>query len=93
MHFVSATSNKEKLKRLEILNQSNDGFYIASQDLKLRGPGDFFGVRQSGEMQFEIADVYTDAALLERVSAAVDEFISSGNEFIDKNTNNDIVIM
>ncbi|MBQ3584438.1 MAG: ATP-dependent DNA helicase RecG [Lachnospiraceae bacterium] len=91
--FVSATSNKEKLKRLEILNQSNDGFYIASQDLKLRGPGDFFGVRQSGEMQFEIADVYTDAALLERVSAAVDEFISSGNEFIDKNTNNDIVIM
>ena len=90
--FISATNNKDKLKRLEILNKSNDGFYIASQDLKLRGPGDFFGVRQSGEMQFELADIYTDANLLEAASTAVDEFISSGNEFIDKNINNDIVI-
>lgn len=90
--FISATSNKEKLKRLEILNKSNDGFYIASQDLKLRGPGDFFGVRQSGDMQFELADIYTDAKLLETASEAVDEFIFSGHEFIDKNINNDIVI-
>lgn len=90
--FISATDNKDKLKRLEILNQSNDGFYIASQDLKLRGPGDFFGVRQSGEMQFELADIYTDAKLLETAGEAVDEFISSGNEFIDKNVNNDIVV-
>lgn len=90
--FISATDNKDKLKRLEILNQSNDGFYIASQDLKLRGPGDFFGVRQSGDMQFELADIYTDAKLLETAGEAVDEFISSGNEFIDKNVNNDIVV-
>lgn len=90
--FISAAGNKDKLKRLEILNQSNDGFYIASQDLKLRGPGDFFGVRQSGDMQFELADIYTDAKLLETAGEAVNEFISSGNEFIDKNVNNDIVV-
>ena len=91
--FISATTNEEKLKRLEILNNSNDGFYIASQDLKLRGPGDFFGIRQSGEMQFNVADIYTDADLLEKAKKAVEEFISEGNEFIDKNMNNDIFII
>lgn len=90
--FVSATENKDKLKRLEILNNSNDGFYIASEDLKLRGPGDFFGVRQSGELQFEIADVFTDGKVLEMASRAVDEFLSLGHEFVDKNVNDDIVI-
>ena len=91
--FISATNSEEKLKRLEILNKSNDGFYIASQDLKLRGPGDFFGIRQSGEMQFNIADIYTDADLLEKVKDAALEFISKDYEFIDKNMNNDIFIV
>jgi ATP-dependent DNA helicase RecG len=91
--FISATNSEEKLKRLEILNNSNDGFYIASQDLKLRGPGDFFGIRQSGEMQFSIADIYTDADLLEKAKKAVEEFISKDYEFIDKNMNNDIFIV
>ncbi len=44
------------MDRLKILNKSNDGFYIAEEDLKLRGPGDLFGIRQSGEMEFKIAD-------------------------------------
>ena len=44
------------MQRLEVLNRSNDGFYIANEDLKLRGPGDFFGVRQSGMMDFILAD-------------------------------------
>lgn len=90
--FVSGTENKDKLKRLEILNNSNDGFYIASEDLKLRGPGDFFGVRQSGEMQFEIADVFTDGEIIKVAGKAVDEFILSGHELIDKNMNDGIVI-
>ena len=62
-------------KRLEILNHSNDGFYIASQDLKLRGPGDMFGVRQSGEMEFKLADIFTDASLLKSVSEETDRLL------------------
>ena len=46
--FVCGTQSKEAKERLEILNKSNDGFYIAEEDLKLRGPGDLFGIRQSG---------------------------------------------
>lgn len=60
------------MKRLEILNKSNDGFYIASEDLKLRGPGDLFGIRQSGDFSFRIGDIYTDASLLKQASEAVE---------------------
>ena len=66
--FLSGSDNKETKKRLEILNQSNDGFYIASEDLKLRGPGDLFGVRQSGLLEFKIGDVFTDAKILKEAS-------------------------
>ena len=45
--MVNCSDSKESQKRLDILNKSNDGFKIASEDLKLRGPGDFFGIRQS----------------------------------------------
>jgi ATP-dependent DNA helicase RecG len=62
------TGDEEKNKRLEILNKSNDGFYIASEDLKLRGPGDFMGVRQSGDLGFVLADIYQDAAVLSAAS-------------------------
>lgn len=62
--LVSGSRSKETKKRLEILNQSNDGFYIAGEDLKLRGPGDMFGIRQSGEMEFKLADIYNDASVL-----------------------------
>ena len=51
-----------------ILNRSNDGFAIASADLKLRGPGDFFGIRQSGELQFALGDIYQDATVLKQAS-------------------------
>lgn len=68
--FMSASKSKETKKRLEILNQSNDGFYIASEDLKLRGPGDLFGVRQSGLMDFRIGDVFQDAAILQKANEA-----------------------
>ena len=66
--FLSGSDNKETKKRLEILNHSNDGFYIASEDLKLRGPGDLFGVRQSGLLEFKIGDVFTDAKILKEAS-------------------------
>jgi len=65
-----------------ILNDSNDGFYIAEQDLKLRGPGDLFGIRQSGLMEFKIADVYQDAALLKKISQTVDHLLAEDEELI-----------
>ena len=68
--FVSGSKNKDTIKRLEILNQSNDGFFIAGEDLKLRGPGDFFGVRQSGVMEFKMGDIFTDAGILKEASEA-----------------------
>ena len=70
--FINASEDSEKNKRLEILNKSNDGFYIASEDLKLRGPGDIFGLRQSGLMEFAIGDVFTDADILKEASEAAD---------------------
>lgn len=62
--LVSGSKNKETMKRLEILNHSNDGFHIASEDLKLRGPGDMLGIRQSGDMEFKIGDIYHDSSVL-----------------------------
>lgn len=68
--LVNTSSSKESKKRLEILNHSNDGFFIASEDLKLRGPGEFFGVRQSGELAFRLGDIYTDADILKMAADA-----------------------
>ncbi len=70
--LMNTSGSKASKKRLDILNQSNDGFFIASEDLKLRGPGEFFGVRQSGELEFLLADVYADAAILKQASDAVE---------------------
>lgn len=68
--LVSGSRSKETKKRLEILNTSNDGFYIAGEDLKLRGPGDLFGIRQSGEMEFKLGDIYNDAKVLKAANEA-----------------------
>ncbi|MGN0168130.1 MAG: ATP-dependent DNA helicase RecG [Acetatifactor sp.] len=75
--FVSTKENKETMERLQILNQSNDGFFIASEDLKLRGPGDLFGIRQSGEFSFRMGDIYTDASILQQASEAVDNLLQT----------------
>ena len=66
--MINTTDSEKAKKRLEILNQSNDGFYIASEDLKLRGPGDFFGIRQSGLLEFRLGDIYQNADLLKMAS-------------------------
>lgn len=66
--FIDCKESEKSRKRLDILNHSNDGFKIASEDLKLRGPGDMFGVRQSGDMQFKLGDVFSDAVILERAA-------------------------
>lgn len=68
--FMQGNEEEETSKRLEILNKSNDGFYIAGEDLKLRGPGDLFGIRQSGQLEFRIGDIYQDADMLKAASEA-----------------------
>ena len=65
---------------MEILNHSNDGFEIAAEDLKLRGPGDFYGIRQSGDMNFSIADIYQDADVLQMVSEDVADILRVDSE-------------
>ena len=74
--MMNASDSDRAKDRLEILNQSNDGFFIASEDLKLRGPGDFFGIRQSGDMSFMIADIYTDAKVLQNASDEVKRILA-----------------
>lgn len=68
--FMSASKSKETKERLDILNKSNDGFFIASEDLRLRGPGDLFGIRQSGILDFKLGDVFQDSQVLQQASEA-----------------------
>ena len=69
-------SKGEKItERLEVMNQSEDGFFIAKEDLRLRGPGDFYGIRQSGELNFRLADIIGDSEVLEQAARDVDVFL------------------
>ena len=69
------------MERLSVVGKSNDGFYIANEDLKLRGPGEFFGTRQSGTMNFALGDIYENADILKSAAEAVDFLQSTGYNF------------
>lgn len=77
--MIDTSGKEESAKRLEVLNHSNDGFAIANEDLKLRGPGDFFGIRQSGEIAFAVADIYQDAQLLKWAKEAARQCAGYGS--------------
>ncbi len=66
--LVNGSGSEDAEKRLEIVRDSRDGFEIAQQDLKLRGPGEYFGDRQSGGLDFKVADIYQDEELLQEAS-------------------------
>jgi ATP-dependent DNA helicase RecG len=66
---------REKPERLAILEENSNGFSIAEQDLRTRGPGDLFGVRQSGLPQFTLADLYEDADVLKEAAACAEEIL------------------
>ena len=72
--FMMGKPSKETKQRLQVLEQSNDGFLVAEEDLKLRGPGDLFGIRQSGDLNFKLADIYQDAAILKQANEAAAGF-------------------
>lgn len=78
--FISKSERPETMERLKILNESNDGFYIAGKDLALRGPGDLFGIRQSGDLQFALGDIYRDAAVLQSASEWADRVLAEDAE-------------
>lgn len=78
--FVNGSDSEKSMDRLKVLNRSNDGFYIAEEDLKSRGPGDLFGIRQSGALEFKIADIYQDADILKKVSVTVDNILKEDRD-------------
>ena len=80
--FLTGSKSKETKERLDILNKSNDGFKIASEDLRLRGPGDLFGIRQSGLMDFRLGDIYQDARILQMANEAADTLTESACDWL-----------
>lgn len=82
--MVNGSDKDGTQERLDIMNKSNDGFFIASEDLKLRGPGDIFGIRQSGELEFKLADIFTDADLLKTVSEEVNHILDIDPELVQE---------
>ncbi len=80
--FINTSESEDAKNRLEIMNKSNDGFLIAEEDLKQRGPGDLFGIRQSGELAFSVADIYQDAALIKEAAQYVDRLLSEDPDLV-----------
>lgn len=81
--LVSDNKNQETRKRLKALCSTNDGFEIAQQDLKLRGPGDFFGQRQSGLPAFHMASLSADLGILTRAQEAAQNYLSTHPDLSD----------
>lgn len=75
--FINGSRNNSDNERLNILNSSNDGFRIAEEDLRIRGAGDIFGIRQSGQIEFEIADIYEDSEMIIQISQFIDEIMKN----------------
>ncbi len=78
--MINTSDTEKAAERLAILNSSNDGFKIAEEDLRLRGPGDVFGVKQSGDVEYRIADIYNDADILKDASAAAAKIMKQDPE-------------
>ncbi len=71
--FMYGQDNQKTRQRLDIMQKTNDGFVIAEEDMKMRGPGDMFGMRQSGTLEFPIGDIFTDSQILMQASEAAND--------------------
>ncbi|MBR3025445.1 MAG: ATP-dependent DNA helicase RecG, partial [Oscillospiraceae bacterium] len=78
--LVTDSHSEEAKKRLKIISSLTDGFKISEEDLKLRGPGDFFGNRQHGLPELKIADLAADTHMLALTSAAAEKIIKADPE-------------
>lgn len=75
--LMCETSGEVSKQRLAIMTETTDGFRIAETDMKLRGPGEFFGTRQSGDLKFSAADLAKDLALIEKARNEAFELVNS----------------
>ena len=75
--LITASKTDTARERLKALASTNDGFKIAEEDLRLRGPGDFFGKRQHGLPQLKVADFAADVALLKEAKEAAEALVAS----------------
>ncbi len=80
--FINTSDDEDTKKRLDVMNKTNDGFKIAEEDLKMRGPGDLFGVRQSGELNFRLGDIYHDSDLVKESAMDADRILASDPELL-----------
>jgi ATP-dependent DNA helicase RecG len=78
--LIAHGNNEVTRKRMETMCISNDGFYISEQDLKLRGPGDFFGTRQHGLPEMRIANLFEDRDILKLAQQAAKEIDAEGTD-------------
>lgn len=82
--LIAHGNNEITKKRMETMCLSNDGFYISEQDLKLRGPGDFFGTRQHGLPEMRIANLFSDTDILIEAQKAAAEILEKDPQLIHK---------
>lgn len=82
--LVSKSSVESSIKRLKLVEETNDGFSLAEEDLLIRGAGDLFGEKQSGGVTFKMADVVVDSDILELANKCADEIFNNGKIFNDE---------
>ena len=85
---ISKSTVESSIKRLKLIEESNDGFALAEEDLLIRGAGDLFGEKQSGDVTFKMADVVVDSDILKEANECADYLINSGILFNDENYKN-----
>lgn len=79
--LVASPKTESGVERMHIMTESTDGFYLSERDLEMRGPGDFFGVKQSGLPDFRVANIVEDYRMLEVARDEASELVQSGEFF------------
>lgn len=82
--LISSTKVESSIKRLKLIEENSDGFYLAEEDLIIRGPGDIFGEKQTGNVAFKMADVVVDSDILEDANKVAEELIENKKLFTDE---------